>query len=608
MVSLYEPDKLPECFSSYTLHSCLKHGENGAVYLLNKGDEKFILKRGGRHARGSLAEEYALLERMRFPFLPRAIEFYQTNNESWLLREYVEGRTLQDVIDSAGAYSQQDAVRTALRLLEHIEALHAQTPPIIHRDVKPQNLVLTPNGELKIIDMGSAREYGIGKNWDTVYIGTRATAAPEQFGYSQTDKRTDIYAVGVLLVFLLSGEFAVKNFKSLPCSEKLRRIIAKCLAFDPAGRYRDAAALRTALSQTGAAPRGKRRIWAAAGGLLTVCAAIAAAVLWPRGAVSVSAPAVTPAPEVVVFAEPMIESAVRDFLGYNETQPVYPDDMLLVTDLCIAGKEILPPEQAQQWLLYVSFDERERNEKRGDIRSLQDLALCENLKHLTVDLQRIEDLSPLEWLPLESLGVQGNPVRDISSLSKCRSLNILYLSHTRVEDLSPIAELPNLAALFIRDTRIDSFEGIAAITSPQLRYIYIDGNIAHDYESLNGLTLNGLMVSKVTDAELEIICAAHQSLDTLNMFSCALTDLSPLAQMSRLRWLTVNANESALKLDALEQLTELDHLDISNSNIASYEPLFSMPALREVVVKEFQIPAIYAISPEPPFTVTLADY
>ncbi|MDR1438834.1 MAG: protein kinase, partial [Clostridiales bacterium] len=170
MASLHEPDRLPERFSPYSLHSCLKHGVNSSVYLLKKGDGKFILKWGNGRCRDILAEEHAFLLRLAScGFLPRAADFFQTGDESWLLREYVEGRTLYELADRSGGLPESEAVQLALKALACVAALHAQNPPIIHRDLKPHNFVLAPDGQVKIIDMGTAREWSAGKTLDTEY-------------------------------------------------------------------------------------------------------------------------------------------------------------------------------------------------------------------------------------------------------------------------------------------------------------------------------------------------------------------------------------------------------------------------------------------------------
>lgn len=142
--------------------------------------------------------------------------------------------------------------------------LHGCDPPVIHRDLKPQNIVLTPEGNLFLIDLGTVRAYREGVSHDTEFIGTRETAAPEQYGYRQTDCRTDIYALGVIYLYLLTGSMELLNTKALSqVPDDCRSIIEKCTRMEPKERYASACQLEEAVRETmGIAPKsgGKKRL------------------------------------------------------------------------------------------------------------------------------------------------------------------------------------------------------------------------------------------------------------------------------------------------------------------------------------------------------------
>ncbi len=112
--------------------------------------------------------------------------------------------------------------------------LHIQEPPIIHRDIKPENIILLSGGGLGLIDFGAARRYAPGRDTDTRHLGTRTTAAPEQYGYAQTDSRTDLYAAGATLLWLAAGTYDREALSTLP--GWLKRAQGKAMAFDPADR------------------------------------------------------------------------------------------------------------------------------------------------------------------------------------------------------------------------------------------------------------------------------------------------------------------------------------------------------------------------------------
>ncbi|MDR3209252.1 MAG: protein kinase, partial [Oscillospiraceae bacterium] len=317
MEDIYDAPLLPERFDPYTILSCLKHTGETAVYLLARDGARFILKYAAGQARDALSEECLFLDRFsqQFDFLPSAVLFIQTGTESFLLREYIEGETLHDLVDRNGPFEEREAARLTLLLLNSLETLHTQSPPVIHRDIKPENLVLTPTGKLKMIDMGTVRSYSGVKSKDTVYAGTPAVAAPEQFGYAQSDKRTDIYAAGMLLLFLLTGGYERDLYAVADVSRGARRVLEKCLAFDPDRRYQDTKAMRAALLRvlrTGVKTTRTRvaALCALAFILGAVCGVAVKTYLPP------DAPAAQiTAPQPVVFAEPLLELAVREFLG-----------------------------------------------------------------------------------------------------------------------------------------------------------------------------------------------------------------------------------------------------------------------------------------------------
>jgi internalin A len=311
-----------------------------------------------------------------------------------------------------------------------------------------------------------------------------------------------------------------------------------------------------------------------------------------------------PAPAPIAFAEPLIGRAVREFLGYDETRPVYPDDLRRVTALCIWGKEIRPPAEAQVWNMRIPwYNEAEFEAYRGDIASLADLAQCKNLRALTIEAQRIEDLSPLAGLPLEYLSVQWNPVKDVSVLAGLNGLCVLRLTGTDVADIAPVCPLPRLRQLGIENTRVDTLAPLAGIASDDFIELSMAFAPARDLEFLPGLgKLLNISLSEATDAELEALCGMP-TLECVAIYFGKLTGIAPLARLDRLNYLSIRDNGNPLSIDGLERLSALASLDLFNTKIADYSPLFSMPALREVNVSADQANEIYAISPAPPFAV-----
>ena len=186
----------------------------------------------------------------RFRFLPRVHDCYRVGDGMVVVMEYVEGETLADAV-----YRLDASVPLALdvfpRLCDALAELHEGfDAPIIHRDLKPSNVMLSRGG-LTIIDFGIARAWRAGADEDTRRFGTRAYASPEQFGFGQTDVRSDVYALGMLLYFCLTectpdAKARAAGFADVRIPEPFRQVIARAAAFDPQARYASAAEAKRA--------------------------------------------------------------------------------------------------------------------------------------------------------------------------------------------------------------------------------------------------------------------------------------------------------------------------------------------------------------------------
>lgn len=186
----------------------------------------------------------------RFLHLPRVYACHHVDDALVVLMEYLEGETLADVV-RRHTPSIELAREVFPQLCDAAIELHAGFDvPLIHRDLKPSNAMLV-GGTLTVIDFGIARSYKDGAMEDTRHFGTRAYAPPEQFGFGQTDVRSDVYALGLLLYFCLTGEtpdFAAREAGyASPCvPETLRLVVARAAAFDPGVRYGSAEELKQA--------------------------------------------------------------------------------------------------------------------------------------------------------------------------------------------------------------------------------------------------------------------------------------------------------------------------------------------------------------------------
>lgn len=161
-----------------------------------------------------------------------------------VITEYISGMSLREHMERSGILQETEVCYMIGQLLEALQIIHKEG--IIHRDINPDNIMISSDGVLKLIDFGIAREKKFGKNQDTTILGTVGYAAPEQFGFLQTDERTDIYAVGVLMNKMLTGYFPMEK---LYAEEPMKTVISRCTAMDLKMRYCSAGELLEILKE-----------------------------------------------------------------------------------------------------------------------------------------------------------------------------------------------------------------------------------------------------------------------------------------------------------------------------------------------------------------------
>ncbi len=172
-----------------------------------------------------------------------------------VIEEYIEGQSIDQLV-AERCFTEAETIRIAQEVCQALMILHHADPPIIDRDIKAENILLTKDGQVKLVDFDIARSYEEDKSHDTVALGTRNYAAPEQFGFSQTDARTDIYALGVLINYMRTGKFPEQELTG----GNLRPIVKTCMNLDPTDRYQqveDLAQILAALPTAGSDSSGQ---------------------------------------------------------------------------------------------------------------------------------------------------------------------------------------------------------------------------------------------------------------------------------------------------------------------------------------------------------------
>lgn len=282
--------------NKYKILSEVGHGGMSVVYLAineraNKTWAVKEIRKDGvcdfEAVKQGLVVETDMLKRLNHPHLPSIIDVIDTDDSFLIVMDYIEGKSLQNVLKNGGAQPKEQVVEWGKQLCDVLGYLHSREPAIIYRDMKPANVMLKPDGSITLIDFGTAREF---KNRamveDTTCLGTRGYAAPEQFGgRGQTDARTDIYCLGATLYHLVTGHSpAEPPYEIKPLSywdpsfygSGLEQIINKCCQQDPAARYQSCAELMYDLEHVNeidyTTQRALSRKWTAFVAGLTLCA------------------------------------------------------------------------------------------------------------------------------------------------------------------------------------------------------------------------------------------------------------------------------------------------------------------------------------------------
>jgi serine/threonine protein kinase len=256
----------------YLIGEQIGAGGMGAVYrAVDQRFDSFVAIKETFYTDDELAvafeREARLLNSLQHPVLPHVTDYFAENNGYFLVMQFIEGEDFSDILKREGAFAPADLVRWANSLLDALDYLHSQDPPIIHRDIKPHNLKLTPRGDIILLDFGLAK-LNSGETTGAVSVfGYSRTYSPlEQIQGTGTDARSDIFALGATAYHLLTGKPAVdaltraaaivagKSDPLLLASEikpeipvGVATVIHSALALNPDQRFASAKAMRHAL-------------------------------------------------------------------------------------------------------------------------------------------------------------------------------------------------------------------------------------------------------------------------------------------------------------------------------------------------------------------------
>lgn len=631
-------DYLPEDMQEHwTVYECLKESEDSSTFLVKETATGIlcVLKWGRNRQTEFLRNEMEIMKKMadrKLSGIPKAYRIFEENGEVYLVREYIEGMSLAQMVLQKGGISEAEICRISRKICQTAEQFQNPDEPMIHRDIKPENIVVTPGSEVVFIDFGTMRSYKKDGSRDTFVVGTRGTAAPEQYGYTQTDQRTDVYAIGQTMLYMVSESYEMNQLSECAVSRRMKKIIEKACSFEPDKRYGDAAQLRRAVEKCQA--NNRKKVYKKAGAVFGLIAAgYILAIFSPDGTVIENKRIETAEQSVaeeqiqaeITFREELIEEAVRKELGLSKTDKITASMLENVRKLRIVGKEILDDEDTF-WGEGHHVDGKDSSfgSVRGNITDLSDLAQMVNLEELALCNQKIEDISGLKELPLKKLYLSKNMITDFSVLLNLIDLDTLCIMENPAENLSVIGECTGILRLNIQGMNLTDIDFLKNLSLDYLDMsnVEVENNIFEPLAEMK--KLDTLCMCDVNEAAAETL-SQMSTLKALFMWgdSTILENLKPLKGMTHLETLAFTTQISSL--EGIEQFPSLNFLsvsfspvkdlspvtgaknlqviDISNADIENFEPLFGHSGLTEVHCTEEQKEEIMKIDSSPDFEI-----
>ncbi|MBP0984123.1 MAG: hypothetical protein J6A19_10405 [Oscillospiraceae bacterium] len=501
-----------------------------------------------------------------------------------------------------------------------VQRLHRATPPITCRDIKPENLIACPDGKYRIIDLDTTRYIKEDTQHDTTLLGTEENTAPEKYGYHQSYKRTDVYALGMLLLFLSSGGYD----KNVDLPKDIRKIVNRYTEFYPYLRYTDAAALQRALlGRSSTAKAGFAVSFAAAGAAI----ALAVTLCLPKPSdLNDSAPIISvpdnsnpditdmttpntseptvpkadlqsdetatdteitpPAPVIspegnVVFAEPRIERAVRLNLGLSDSDTIGEDELKRVTSIVLYGdRDFKSFIEYQQFIWNGGWMENQYIPYVEEPLDLSDLTLFENLKALAVIKQNADTLPDLtNSATLRQCVIKYCSIEDISGLRNCTELETLDLSCTPLYDISPLKDLKKLTSIDVSNTYVEdisAIEGSALTNLGTGRYTQVSPQTLASFPELVRLNLRN--VDEKLLAEIKNL----KKLESLMIWDGVFKDMTAFSDMKTLTELQIGDSNKFVSMEGVQSLKKLSLINVSSTSLSELPADLSLPQLEHI--------------------------
>ena len=618
---------------NWTVIKCLKESKDSWTVLVQENISKItcVLKWGRNLQADLLRQESQMLEKLKnlkLTGIPNSYGLFEENEGVYFLREYIEGIPLDQYVMKKGGLKEPELLETAIKICKTVEVFHCQKEPLVHRDIKPENIVLTPSGDAVLIDFGTMRFYKELGERDTFVVGSRGTAAPEQYGYTQTDRRTDVHAIGQTMLYMATECYAMDQLAECSISSRLKKVIKKACSFEPGARYKDAAELRMALEKCGnkrskmfAGKIGAAAGLIAAGYLLAI--AVQSAALLRTGANSgktqlentdVSSKNANINTKNEIDTETNITNNENNNFAENKETPSE-----VSTQNTSASTQTTPQNTADSTAATspVAFTEPLIEQAvRKELSLSEDVpittAMLDSVTTLRIVGTDLMDKEDTFWGighhvdgKDNDFGSTRGSISDLTDLSQMKNLEVLSLCNEKIDDLSPLAGLP-LRELYLSDNMISDFSILSEFTD--LEILCIRGNLARDLSALSSCSsLEQLNIALMQLNDVDFLADMNVKYLDMNGSQIKSENLMPVAEMPKLEDLYLgDVNEP--EIQALSQMDHLKNLTLwgDNTTLENLSPLKGMENLETLAFRN-NIPSLEGIGEFPVLTVLVID-
>ncbi|MCR4605423.1 MAG: protein kinase [Eubacterium sp.] len=570
---------------------------------------------------------------------PRVVMRKDTDEKCFLVRDYIEGQTLQEYAQMRGTFTEEEIIKTGIKILLKLMVFHNLSEPVIHRDIKPKNILITDDdSDVVLIDFDTARVYKEDKSSDTRYLGTIETAAPEQYGFDQSDVRTDIYGVAKTLIYLATGGYDPEELKYYNYSKKFKNLLVLSTSLDKSLRPASAEdMIKKLLAVLAADKRRKalcgidcfdgrymedrpqrmsrsRKIVLSVVCMAIVVGAFVGAFFLGRAVgigtsdeSGVEADAAKPwenlpplthtAGEKVDFGESeSMKTAVCKALKIDEKDAsnlTYADLDPIETLACIGNKSFediysFHFTDNEETLEYYE-DSFVRNERAfvemGDIRSLELIRYMPNLKKLYLVHQKVEDVSFVADCDLSELAIVDCPVSVYGAIGTQRNLSKLVLGDVACDDISFVSKLTLLSYLQLTQINVPTLKNIENMSISELS---LDKMTVADesYDVIGRMRfLKTLDLANMSENQIVKI-GGSKSIQTLYMMWINLPGgMKSFGEMSSLR----NLSMSTVTLPSLDGLVNLEPMYFFPPYVKDLSWIKESPFLQELEITKLNI-------------------